>query len=119
LNYILGIDQSTAGTKALVFNSEGAIVSRRDMPHKQKISERGRVAHDPEEIHRNTLEVCAEAVRAAGIDAAAIAGIGISNQLETALVWERKSGRPVPRYMNRSVKRLPDLPSLSTSTFAL
>jgi glycerol kinase len=93
--YILGIDQSTVGTKALVFNDEGAIVSRRDKPHKQKVSDRGWVSHDPEEIYRNTLEVCADAVRAAGIDAAAVAGIGVSNQRETALVWERKSGLPL------------------------
>jgi glycerol kinase len=94
-NYILGIDQSTAGTKALVFNSEGVIVSRRDRPHQQKVSDQGWVAHDPEEIYRNTLDVCAEAVRAAGIDPGAIAGIGIANQRETALVWERNTGRPV------------------------
>jgi glycerol kinase len=93
--YILGIDQSTAGTKALVFDGQGAIVSRRDKAHEQKISGTGWVAHDPEEIYRNTLIVCAEAVREAGIDAAAIAGIGISNQRETALVWERKTGRPI------------------------
>jgi glycerol kinase len=91
----LGIDQSTAGTKALVFDGEGAIISRRDKAHEQKISGQGWVAHDPEEIYRNTLTVCAEAIRGAGIDAAAIAGIGISNQRETALVWERKSGRPI------------------------
>jgi glycerol kinase len=93
--YILGIDQSTAGTKALVFDGAGAIVSRQDKAHEQKISPRGWVAHDPEEIYRNTLDVCAGAIRGAGIDPAAIAGIGISNQRETALVWERKSGRPV------------------------
>jgi glycerol kinase len=94
-NYILGIDQSTAGTKALIFNDEGLIVSRCDRAHEQKISGNGWVAHDPEEIYRNTLAVCAETIRAAAIDPAAIAGIGISNQRETALVWERKSGRPI------------------------
>jgi glycerol kinase len=93
--YILGIDQSTAGTKALVFNGQGLIVSRCDKSHEQKISGKGWVAHDPEEIYRNTLSVCAETIRIAGIDPAAIAGIGISNQRETALVWDRKSGRPV------------------------
>jgi glycerol kinase len=92
--YILGIDQSTAGTKALVFDSKGAIVSRQDKTHEQKISAAGWVAHDPEEIYRNTLAVCAGAIRGAGIDGTAIAGIGISNQRETALVWDRKSGRP-------------------------
>jgi glycerol kinase len=93
--YVLGIDQSTAGTKALVFNGEGVIVSRCDKTHGQKISAQGWVAHDPEEIYRNTLAVCAESIRIAGIDTAAIAGIGISNQRETALVWERKSGQPI------------------------
>ncbi|MDR0589880.1 MAG: glycerol kinase GlpK [Spirochaetaceae bacterium] len=93
--YILGIDQSTAGTKALVFNGEGAVISRCDRSHEQKISGSGWVAHDPEEIYRNTLAVCAETIRGAGIDAGAIAGVGISNQRETALVWERKSGRPL------------------------
>jgi glycerol kinase len=93
--YILGIDQSTAGTKALVFDGAGGIVSRCDRAHEQKISGAGWVAHDPEEIYRNTLDVCGETIRRAGIDAAAIAGIGIANQRETALVWERKSGRPL------------------------
>jgi glycerol kinase len=93
--FILGIDQSTAGTKALVFDGAGAIVSRCDKAHEQKISDKGWVAHDPEEIYRNTLAVCAGAIRDAGIEAAAIAGIGISNQRETALVWKRKSGRPI------------------------
>jgi glycerol kinase len=93
--YILGIDQSTAGTKALVFDAAGTVVSRRDKSHKQKISSVGWVAHDPQEIYRNTLTVCAEAIKEAGIDPSRIIGIGISNQRETALVWERGSGRPV------------------------
>jgi glycerol kinase len=93
--YILGIDQSTAGTKAIVFDAAGALVSRCDKSHKQKISDKGWVAHDPEEIYKNTLAVCAETIKKAGIDPARIIGIGISNQRETALVWERKSGRPL------------------------
>jgi glycerol kinase len=93
--FILAIDQSTAGTKALVFDGEGCIVSRHDKAHEQKISSNGWVAHDPEEIYRNTLAVCAEAIRGSGINPAAVAGIGISNQRETALVWERKSGQPL------------------------
>jgi glycerol kinase len=95
MSYILGIDQSTAGTKALVFDGNGAVVSRYDKPHRQKVSDKGWVAHDPEEIYRNTLAVSAEAIRLAGIDAAAIAGIGVCNQRETALVWERRSGCPI------------------------
>jgi glycerol kinase len=93
--YILGIDQSTAGTKALVFDAAGAVVSRCDQAHEQKISSSGWVAHDPEVIYRNTLTVCAGAVKKADIDPARVFGIGLSNQRETALVWDRGSGRPV------------------------
>jgi glycerol kinase len=92
---ILGIDQSTAGTKALVFDDTGTIISRCDKAHEQKISNNGWVAHDPEEIYRNTLAACAGAICGSGMEVAEIAGIGISNQRETALVWERESGRPV------------------------
>jgi glycerol kinase len=94
-NFILAVDQSTAGTKAFVFDADGAVVSRCDKTHEQKISSQGWIAHDPEEIYHNTLAACAGAIRGAGIDPAAIAGAGISNQRETALVWERESGKPV------------------------
>jgi glycerol kinase len=93
--YLLGIDQSTAGTKALVFDGAGAMISRGDKAHEQKISGKGWVAHDPEEIYQNTLAVCAETIKKAGVDPTRIIGVGISNQRETALVWERKNGRPL------------------------
>ncbi|MDR2305340.1 MAG: glycerol kinase GlpK [Treponema sp.] len=93
--YILGIDQSTAGTKALIFDAAGAVVSRCDKPHEQKISSAGWVSHDPEAIYQNTLAACDGTIKKAGLDPALIIGIGISNQRETALVWDRKSLRPV------------------------
>jgi glycerol kinase len=93
--YILAVDQSTSGTKALVFDEGGAIVSRADRAHEQKISSRGWVAHDPEEIYGNTIRAAAESVKQAGIDPSLIRGIGISNHRETAMVWDRETGRPV------------------------
>ena len=75
--YIIGIDQSTQGTKVLVFSPEGKILSRCDKPHRQIIDERSYVEHDPEEIFANTLALIKEAAEKAGIDKTKIAGIGI------------------------------------------
>ena len=93
--YVLGIDQSTQGTKALLFDEEGSLICRSDVPHKQYIDERGWVEHDPEEIYRNTLSVVKILVEKAGIDKNEIVTLGISNQRETAMVWDRATGKPV------------------------
>ena len=94
-NYILGIDQSTQGTKALLFDDKGNLISRTDLPHRQIIDERGWVEHDPEEILKNTIHVVKDLVKKNGISKEQIRGIGISNQRETAMVWDRESGRPI------------------------
>ena len=94
-NYILGIDQSTQGTKALLFDDKGNLISRTDLPHRQIIDERGWVEHDPEEILKNTIHVVKDLVKKNGISKEQISGIGISNQRETAMVWDRESGRPI------------------------
>lgn len=93
--YVLGIDQSTQGTKALLFDEEGSLICRCDLPHQQYIDERGWVEHDPEEIYRNTVAVVKNLVEKAGIHKSEIAVLGISNQRETAMVWERATGKPV------------------------
>ena len=93
--YVLGIDQSTQGTKALLFDQDGALVSRADLPHRQMIDERGWVEHDPEEIWNNTLRVVRQLVEQSGIDKHDIRTVGISNQRETALVWEKDTGKPI------------------------
>ena len=93
--YVLGIDQSTQGTKGLLFDEEGALLCRSDLPHKQYIDEKGWVEHDPEEIYANTVQVVKDLVKKAGIDKNEIEVLGISNQRETALVWDRATGKPV------------------------
>ncbi|MDR0583071.1 MAG: glycerol kinase GlpK [Treponema sp.] len=93
--FILAIDQSTSGTKALVLDSRAAIVARADKAHEQKISPEGWISHDPVEIYHATLAAVREAAAKAGIDKSAILGAGISNQRETALVWDKSSGLPV------------------------
>ncbi len=93
--YVLGIDQSTQGTKALLFDEEGTLICRTDLPHKQYINEKGWVEHDPEEIYANTLAVVKNLVEKAGIDKNDLAVLGISNQRETAMVWNHTTGKPV------------------------
>lgn len=93
--YILGIDQSTQGTKALLFNEEGDLLKRSDLPHRQIINEKGWVSHDPEEIYQNTIQVVKNLVESSGIDKNEIAGVGISNQRETSLAWDKITGEPL------------------------
>lgn len=93
--YVLGIDQSTQGTKALLFDATGALIARCDEPHAQIISEKGWVEHDPAEIFHHVVKVVRAVVGKAGIAKQAIAAIGISNQRETALAWNRQTGEPV------------------------
>ncbi|MDR1439406.1 MAG: glycerol kinase [Clostridiales bacterium] len=93
--YILGFDQSTSGTKAMLFDAEGGAVGRADRAHAQKVSAQGWVSHDPDEIYGNLLAAAREVLETAGIPAGRVAGVGISNQRETALVWDRKTGRPL------------------------
>lgn len=95
MSYILGIDQSTQGTKTLLFDENGALLGRRDQRHTQKISREGWVSHDPMEIYLNTICAMRELIRETGIDGNAVAAVGISNQRETALLWDRDSGLPV------------------------
>lgn len=92
---ILAIDQSTSGTKALLFDGEGQLLGRRDLPHEQKINSQGWVSHDPMEIYRNTLETVRLLLEETGADRESIGAVGISNQRETALLWDRDTGLPV------------------------
>ena len=93
--YILSIDQSTSGTKALLFSAAGDLIGRADRPHRQIIDERGWVEHDPVEILANTLAVVQDVVEKASIEKTAIGALGISNQRETALAWDAETGKPV------------------------
>ena len=93
--FIISIDQSTQGTKALLFDGSGSLIRRTDKPHRQIVNEKGWVSHDPEEIYRNTIEVVTRLVTEAGIAKEQIAGVGISNQRETSLAWERSTGAPL------------------------
>lgn len=93
--YIIGIDQSTQGTKALLFDGEGHLLRRTDLPHRQIINEKGWVSHDLNEIYSNTVQTVKTLVTEAKIQPEEVAGIGISNQRETTAIWDRKTGEPL------------------------
>ncbi len=95
MSYVLSIDQSTQGTKALLFAGDGQLLCRRDVAHQQKISPEGWVSHDPGEIYRNTVEAVRQVLAASGIDPGEVKALGISNQRETSLCWDRVTGEPV------------------------
>lgn len=94
-DHVLAIDQGTTSTRAIVFDSGGGIVSVAQREHEQIFPRAGRVEHDPVEIWTNTEWVVASALSRAGIGASEIAGVGVTNQRETAIVWDRRTGRPV------------------------
>jgi len=93
--YILAVDQSTQGTKGLLFDGNGVLIARADRLHRQIVNDRGWVEHDPVEIIENTVAVCGDVLDKAGIDAGDVAAIGISNQRETTLMWDKATGRPL------------------------
>jgi glycerol kinase len=94
-DYIGAIDQGTTSTRFIVFDRSGAIVSCAQKEHKQIYPRPGRVEHDPDEIWRRTQEVIAEAMAMRGLRPEDLAAIGITNQRETTVVWNRKTGRAV------------------------
>jgi glycerol kinase len=93
--YIGALDQGTTSTRFMVFDRTGRIVSSAQKEHEQIYPNPGWVEHDPLEIWRRTLEVIDEAVEARGLRAKDLACIGITNQRETTVVWNRHTGAPV------------------------
>lgn len=95
--YLLAIDQGTTGSTALVMGTSGQTLGRATIELPQHFPEPAWVEHDPVEIDATVRDAVAGALRAAGVRGSAIAAIGITNQRETALVWDRASGRPMRR----------------------
>jgi glycerol kinase len=94
-SYIGAIDQGTTSTRFIVFDKSGRVVSVAQREHEQIYPRPGWVEHDPEEIWRRTQEVIADAMQQRGLRAGDLAAIGITNQRETTVVWNRKTGQPV------------------------
>ena len=95
MSYLLSIDQSTQGTKALLLDDTGKLLCRRDVAHAQIVSESGWVSHNPTEIYRNTVESVRLVLEASDVNPDEIAALGISNQRETSVCWDKNTGHPV------------------------
>src|SRR5512146_416471 len=93
--YSAAVDQGTTSTRFMIFDHAGKVVGIDQKEHRQIYPKPGWVEHDPMEIWQRTQEVIHGALSKGQIDPGDIAGVGITNQRETAVVWELKTGRPV------------------------
>jgi hypothetical protein len=92
---VLVVDQGTTSTRAVVFGPGGEPMGLAQQEFPQIYPHPGWIEHDPEDLWRTTLATAREAIARAGVAVGKIAGVGIANQRETALVWERKTGAPI------------------------
>ena len=92
MNYVLAIDQGTTSSRAILFdnNMEPAFISQKEFP--QYFPNSGWVEHDPTEIWESVLYVCRDVIKKSGIKSSQIVSIGITNQRETTLIWDKNTG---------------------------
>lgn len=107
--YILAIDQGTTSSRAIVFDEKAGIVSSAQQEFQQYFPQSGWVEHDAEEIIASVLDVCKQAIASAQLTSADIACIGITNQRETTVIWDRKTGKPIYRAIVWQDRRTADL----------
>jgi glycerol kinase len=93
--YILTVDQSTSGTKALIINRKGKIIKKDMIEHQQFYPQSGWVEHNPVEIYKNTIKIIKKVINASKIEPEQIKSLSITNQRETAVVWDKNTGKPV------------------------
>jgi glycerol kinase len=93
--YILALDQGTTSSRAIVFDHDGRIVSAAHQEFEQILPRPGVVEHDPEAIWNSQTAVARQALQTAGLTADDIAAVGVTNQRETTVLWERDTGRPI------------------------
>ena len=93
--YVLALDQGTTGSRAIVFDHAGKPLASASKEFRQIYPKPGWVEHDPEEIWASQIEVAGKVLEKAGIEPSSVAAIGITNQRETTVVWDRKTGRPI------------------------
>ncbi|TFG79830.1 MAG: glycerol kinase, partial [Spirochaetales bacterium] len=94
-SYILALDQGTTSSRAIVFNQAGTVIGVRQIPFNQVYPQPGWVEHDPEEIWQSQYAAAIGAIETAQVRPDQIAAIGITNQRETTLLWDRTTGKPV------------------------
>jgi glycerol kinase len=94
-SYILAIDQGTTNSRAIVFNRTGEVLSHHEMDLKQYFPHDGWVEQNPDEMFNNTVACCRQALKKIHLSAKDIAAIGISNQRETTIIWDKHTGQPI------------------------
>ena len=107
--YILSLDQGTTSSRALIFNEKGEKLSCCQEEFEQIFVKGGWVEHDPMDIWNSQLRVAGSAIEEAGISPADIAGIGVTNQRETTIVWDRETGKPVYNAIVWQCRRTKDI----------
>src|ERR1700744_3388437 len=95
MSFVLAIDLGTTSSRAMVFRADLSVAAMAQAEFPQHFPASGWVEHDPEDIWNSTIAVCREALKKAGLDAKDIAAIGITNQRETTLVWDRATGKAI------------------------
>src|SRR5438128_2229420 len=93
--YVAAIDQGTTSTRCIIFDQRGSIIASDQREHRQIFPRPGWVEHDPVEIWERTQQVVAGALDNGGLTKADLAAVGITNQRETTLLWERSTGKPL------------------------
>jgi glycerol kinase len=95
MRYLGSLDQGTSSTRFMIFDERGAVVSQHQLEHRQILPQAGWVEHDANEIWQRTQEVIVGALKKANLTGSDLSAIGITNQRETAVLWDRKSGTPI------------------------
>ncbi|KQW19075.1 glycerol kinase [Afipia sp. Root123D2] len=108
-SYILAIDQGTTSSRAIVFRADISIAAQAQQEFQQHFPASGWVEHEPEDIWSSTVATCREAMRQASVKASDIAAIGITNQRETTVVWDRATGQAVGRAIVWQDRRTADI----------
>src|SRR5499426_297874 len=106
---VLAIDQGTTSSRAIVFDAELSLLGLAQREFAQHYPASGWVEHDPDDIWRTTIETARQAIAASELSATDIAAIGITNQRETCLLWDRRTSRPIHRAIVWQDRRTADL----------
>ncbi len=108
-HYILALDQGTTSSRAILFSETGEIAAMSQFPITQHYPQPGWVEHDPEEILQSQLHAVADVMEKSGFSPADIAGIGVTNQRETVIVWDKATGIPISNAIVWQCRRTAEL----------
>ena len=109
MKYIMSLDQGTTSSRCILFDRAGNICATSQKEFRQIFPKPGWVEHDAEEIWNTTLEVSRSAMNKLGVTAADVAAIGITNQRETTVIWDKKTGEPIANAIVWQCRRTSDI----------